>query len=99
MRLKRSHKTKSLFDPAIVIPAIVDSIKKLNPKHQIKNPVMFVVLVGSVFTPGLYIQALLGRGEASASFILAITLWLWFTLIFANFAEAIAVIKKPYPKE
>jgi len=90
MRLKRSHKTKSLFDPAIVIPAIADSIKKLNPRHQIKNPVMFVVLVGSVFTTGLYAQACVARGEAPASFILAITLWLWFTLIFANFAEAMA---------
>lgn len=90
METKRHHKTKSLFDPAIVIPAIVDSIKKLNPKHQIKNPVMFVVLVGSVLTSGLYIQAIVARGEAPASFILAITLWLWFTLIFANFAEAMA---------
>jgi len=90
MSQKRSHKTKSLFDPAIVIPAIVDSIKKSNPKHQIKNPVMFVVLVGSVLTTGLYLQAGVARGEAPASFILAIALWLWFTLIFANFAEAMA---------
>ena len=90
MKIKRGHKTKSLFDPAIVIPAIVDSIKKLNPKHQSKNPVMFVVLVGSVLTSGLYIQAIVTRGEAPASFILAIALWLWFTLIFANFAEAMA---------
>ncbi|MFA6142726.1 MAG: potassium-transporting ATPase subunit KdpB [Candidatus Omnitrophota bacterium] len=90
MNQKPSHKTKSLFDPAIVIPAIVDSIKKLNPQHQIKNPVMFVVLVGSVLTTGLYIQAIAVQGEAPASFILAISLWLWFTLIFANFAEAMA---------
>jgi K+-transporting ATPase ATPase B chain len=90
MSRKDTHKARSLFYPRIVIPAAIDSVKKLDPRHQIKNPVMFVVLVGSIFTTCLYIQALLGRGEASASFILAITLWLWFTLLFANFAEAMA---------
>ncbi len=88
--MSKSHRAKSLFDPAICWPAAVNSIKKLDPRHQIKNPVMFVVLVGSILTTGLYFQALIGRGEAPASFILAITLWLWFTLIFANFAEAMA---------
>lgn len=88
--MKRSHKTKSLFDPFIIGSAIIDSLKKLNPAHQIKNPVMFVVLVVSILTTGLYFQALFSRGEAPASFILAITLWLWFTLIFANFSEAMA---------
>ena len=86
----KSQKSKSLFDPSICWPAAVNSIKKLDSRHQIKNPVMFVVLVGSILTTGLYFQALIGRGEAPASFILAITLWLWFTLIFANFAEAMA---------
>jgi K+-transporting ATPase ATPase B chain len=86
----KSHKTKSLFDPVIVGPAIIDSLKKLDPRHQIKNPVMFVVLVVSVLTTGLWFQAVLGHGEAPADFILAITLWLWFTLIFANFSEAMA---------
>ncbi len=86
----KAHKIKSLFDPAIVGPAIIDSLKKLSPGHQIKNPVMFVVLVVSVLTTGLWIQAILGHGEAPASFILAITLWLWFTLVFANFSEAMA---------
>ena len=86
----KSHKSKSLFEPAIVGPAIVDSLRKLDPRHQIKNPVMFVVLVVSVLTTGLYFQAIFGRGEAPANFILAITLWLWFTLIFANFSEAMA---------
>ena len=88
--MSKSHKAKSLFDPAICWPAAINSIKKLDPRHQIKNPVMSVVLVGSLLTTGLYFQALIGRGEAPASFILAITLWLWFTLIFANFAEAMA---------
>ena len=85
-----THKARSLFDPAIVLPAVINSLKKLDPRHQIKNPVMFVVFVGSILTTGLYFQALKGHGEAGAGFILAITLWLWFTLIFANFAEAMA---------
>ncbi len=88
--MSKSHKAKSLFDPSIAGRQLLDSIKKLDPRHQIKNPVMFVVLVGSILTTGLYFQALIGRGEAPAGFILAITLWLWFTLIFANFAEAMA---------
>jgi K+-transporting ATPase ATPase B chain len=87
---RKSHKTISLIDPSIIGPAIIDSIKKLNPRHQIKNPVMFVVLVGSVLTTGLYVQAIFGKGEAPANFILAVSLWLWFTVIFANFAEAMA---------
>ncbi|MDP9151528.1 MAG: potassium-transporting ATPase subunit KdpB [Myxococcota bacterium] len=70
--------------------AIVDSFYKLDPRHQIRNPVMFVVEVGSVLTSALFVQALTGRGEAPAPFILAISLWLWFTVLFANFAEAMA---------
>jgi len=81
---------RSLFDPSIAVPAALESFKKLNPLHQIKNPVMFVVFVGSVLTSGLCVQAFIGKGEAPVGFILAITLWLWFTLIFANFAEAMA---------
>jgi len=79
-----------LFEREIVKQAVVDSFKKLNPQQQMKNPVMFVVWVGSVLTTLLFIQALTGKGEAPAGFILAITLWLWFTVLFANFAEAIA---------
>jgi potassium-transporting ATPase ATP-binding subunit len=88
--MSESRKSKPLFDAAIIGPAIIDSFKKLDPRHQIKNPVMFVVLVGSLLTTGLYIQSLFGHGEAPAGFILAITLWLWFTLVFANFSEAMA---------
>ncbi|MBS2015090.1 MAG: potassium-transporting ATPase subunit KdpB [Deltaproteobacteria bacterium] len=80
----------SLFEPAIVKRAIVDSFRKLDPRHQVKNPVMFVVEVGSIFTTLLFVQALLGHGEAPAGFILAISLWLWFTVLFASFAEAMA---------
>ncbi|KIA80656.1 potassium-transporting ATPase subunit KdpB [Chromobacterium amazonense] len=79
-----------MFDPALVKPAIVDSFKKLSPRTQWRNPVMFVVYVGSILTTGLWIQSLGGQGEASSGFILGIALWLWFTVLFANFAEALA---------
>src|SRR5215217_6567581 len=81
---------RSLFDQPIVRRAIMDSFLKLDPRHQMKNPVMFVVEVGSVLTTLLFFQALVGYGEAPAGFILAISLWLWFTVVFANFAEAMA---------
>ncbi len=68
----------------------MDSFKKLSPRQQMKNPVMFVVWVGSVLTTALFFQALAGQGEAPTGFILAVTLWLWFTVLFANFAEALA---------
>jgi K+-transporting ATPase ATPase B chain len=79
-----------MFDPALVRPAVLDALKKLAPQYQWRNPVMFVVYIGSILTTGLFFQALLGTGEAPAGFILAITLWLWFTVLFANFAESIA---------
>ncbi|TWT45366.1 Potassium-transporting ATPase B chain [Phycisphaerae bacterium RAS1] len=83
-------RSRPLFDPGIVRRAIVDALRKLHPKHQLRNPVMFVVLVGAVLTLGLFVHALGGQGEASPLFILGISLWLWFTLLFANFAEAMA---------
>jgi K+-transporting ATPase ATPase B chain len=83
-------KKHRLFDPRIVRQAIVDSFRKLNPRHQLRNPVMFVVYVGSILTTILFLQALFGQGEAPAGFILHISLWLWFTALFANFAEAMA---------
>src|SRR5450759_1448780 len=79
-----------LFERDIFKQAVVDSFKKLSPQQQMKNPVMFVVWVGSILTTLLFIQALAGHGEAPSGFILAVTLWLWFTVLFANFAEAIA---------
>jgi K+-transporting ATPase ATPase B chain len=82
--------TQSMTDPALLREAAVESFKRLSPRHQIRNPVMFVVWLGSVLTTGLFVQALGGDGEAPAGFILAITLWLWFTVLFANFAEAVA---------
>ncbi|MFM0057815.1 potassium-transporting ATPase subunit KdpB [Paraburkholderia phytofirmans] len=82
--------TRSMFDPALLRPAIVDSFKKLTPRTQFRNPVMFCVYVGSILTTILWIAALGGQAEAPAGFILAVTLWLWFTVLFANFAEALA---------
>jgi len=82
---------RPLFEPKIVREAIVASFKKLDPRHQLKNPVMFVVEVGSALTTALFVHALAtGEGEASPWFVLAISLWLWFTVLFANFAEAMA---------
>jgi K+-transporting ATPase ATPase B chain len=88
-RGERRH-ARPLFEPAIVRRALVDSFRKLDPRHQVRNPVMFVVEVGSILTTGLFVQALFGYGEAPAGFILGVTLWLWFTVLFANFAEAMA---------
>jgi K+-transporting ATPase ATPase B chain len=77
---------RPLFDPSIVRGAIADSFRKLTLQRQVRNPVMFVVYVGSILTTGLFLQAAFGTGEAPAPFILHIALWLWF----ANFAEAMA---------
>jgi K+-transporting ATPase ATPase B chain len=76
--------------PDAMKTALVDSFRRLTPRYQWRNPVMFVVYVGALLTTILWLQALFGQGEAPAGFILAVTLWLWVTLLFANFAEAIA---------
>jgi potassium-transporting ATPase ATP-binding subunit len=81
---------RSLVTAAIAKQALISSFAKLAPQWQWKNPVMFVVYIGSILTTLLWLQALGGHGEAPAGFILAVTLWLWFTVLFANFAEAIA---------
>jgi K+-transporting ATPase ATPase B chain len=86
-------KTKTsltLFDPVLLMPAIKASFAKLSPRVQWRNPVMFVVYIGSILTTLLGLQALQGKGEASVGFIFAVALWLWFTVLFANFAEALA---------
>ena len=70
--------------------ALIDSFVKLNPRLMVRNPVMFVVEVGSVLTTALWIQALSGTGEAPAWYIGGVSLWLWFTVLFANFSEALA---------
>jgi K+-transporting ATPase ATPase B chain len=81
---------RSMFDLVLVKPAIVDSFKKLAPRTQLRNPVMFCVYIGSILTTILWIAALVGQAEAPAGFIIAVALWLWFTVLFANFAEALA---------
>jgi K+-transporting ATPase ATPase B chain len=82
---------RSLFDPAIILPAIGDSFRKLDPRLMIRNPVMFVVEVVSVLTTILYLHDLVTGAEArSLRFTFQILLWLWITLLFANFAEAVA---------
>ncbi|CAN5598299.1 potassium-transporting ATPase subunit KdpB [soil metagenome] len=90
MTVQAKTNARPLFDGAIVRQAVFDSFRKLNPRHQVRNPVMFVVLVGSALTTLLAIQATVGQGEAPAGFIWAISIWLWFTVLFANFAEAMA---------
>ena len=83
-------RARSLFDVAIVKQAIVDSFRKLTVKRQVRNPVMFVVYVGSILTTLLWVQAVVGKGEAPPWFIFSVSVWLWFTVLFANFAEAMA---------
>jgi potassium-transporting ATPase ATP-binding subunit len=88
--LKRMTQQRSLFDPAIVGPAVVDSFTKLRPRTQARNPVMFVVLVGSVLTTVLFLRDLGDSTTAENVFTGLVALFLWFTVLFANFAEAMA---------
>lgn len=70
--------------------ALVEAFSKLNPRWMVRNPVMFITEIGSILTTALWIQALTGHGEAEASFVGGIALWLWLCVIFANFSEALA---------
>ena len=81
---------RGLISRSILQQALAESFVKLLPQHQWRNPVMFVVYLGSILTTILWLDALGGHGEAPAGFILAVTIWLWFTVLFANFAEAVA---------
>src|ERR1700750_1985971 len=83
-------KAPSLFHAKIIRQAIGDSFRKLTPQRQVRNPVMFVVYVGSILTTLLWLQAIAGHGEAPGWFIFWVSVWLWFTVLFANFAEAMA---------
>jgi K+-transporting ATPase ATPase B chain len=85
-----SLKKQKTMSGAMARQAIIASFIKLNPHWMVRNPVMFVVEVGSVLTTGLWIQALAGKGEAPTWFIGAVAIWLWFTVLFANFSEALA---------
>ena len=88
--MNTSIKKQSPYRRDLYQRAILDSFKKLDPRLEVRNPVMFVVEVGSLLTTVLWVQALFGRGEAPAGFIGAVALWLWFTVLFANFSEAVA---------
>src|SRR5215510_16450141 len=82
----------SLFDPEILGPAVIASLRKLAPQHVAKNPVMFVVEIGSVVTTFVWLRDLIAPvpGAAPAWFTFSVSIWLWFTVVFANFAEAVA---------
>ncbi len=90
-KARRPRRAASLFDPAITRRAIGDSFKKLDPRLQAKNPVMFVVEIGSVVTTIEFVRSLIDSSLANDRlFIFGVTVWLWFTVLFANFAEAMA---------
>src|ERR1700754_510459 len=78
------------FDRALVRTAVLDAFRKLSPRMQFRNPVMFVVLVCSILTTLIWIAGLAGHREVPSGFSFAVSAWLWFTLLFANFAEALA---------
>ena len=80
---------RPLFDPPIVRRAIGDAFRKLAPRHMVRNPVMFVVLIGSVLTTLVLVRDVVAQ-RGDLAFTLQIALWLWFTVVFANFAEAMA---------
>ncbi|MBV8082296.1 MAG: potassium-transporting ATPase subunit KdpB [Candidatus Eremiobacteraeota bacterium] len=87
-RLERRPKARSLFDRAILSRAVLDSFKKLDPRWQFRNPVMFVCEIGALVTLAFFFRDLRTHGPAGFDF--AISIWLWFTVLFANFAEAVA---------
>jgi len=87
--IKQPEKVKNRR-AALYRRAIADSFAKLNPRNMVRNPVMFIVEVGSLLTTILWVQALFGQGEAPVGFIGAVSIWLWFTVLFANFSEALA---------
>src|SRR5438874_4107694 len=89
-----SHSNVTLVDPKLAGPAVIDAFRKLDPRKQWRSPVMFVVYIGSIITTLLWFDSLRGHGashaDASPGFVFAISLWLWFTVLFANFAESLA---------
>ena len=81
---------RSMFERSFVMPAVWESFRRLAPQDQWRNPVMFVCYVGAIFTTLLFLQSTFSTGEAPAGYIAAVSIWLWITVMFANFAEAIA---------
>jgi potassium-transporting ATPase ATP-binding subunit len=88
--MNNQFKKQTVFRRELYFRALGDSFKKLDPRKMIRNPVMFVVEVGSLLTTLLLLQALTGKGEAPAGFIGGVAAWLWATVLFANFSEAVA---------
>ena len=89
VRTKESA-SKSIFDPAIVTTASVDAVKKLNPRSMAKNPVMFIVEIGSVLTTLLFVRDFGSNSHQENVFTGLVAAFLWFTVLFATFAEAMA---------
>ncbi|MEN5280583.1 potassium-transporting ATPase subunit KdpB [Serratia marcescens] len=85
-----TRKQRALFEPALVRTALIDALKKLDPRVQWRNPVMFVVYIGSLLTTAIWLALLTGQTDGAAAFTGSVSLWLWFTVLFANFAEALA---------
>ncbi|MGC6229544.1 potassium-transporting ATPase subunit KdpB [Hafnia paralvei] len=85
-----TRKQRALFEPKLVRTAIKDAFKKLDPRIQWRNPVMLVVYLGSILTTIIWLSILIGQSEGSAAFTGSVAIWLWFTVLFANFAEALA---------
>src|SRR5271170_4828516 len=88
-KLRKRTSASTLFDPAIVMPAIGQAFVKLDPRTLMKNPVMFVLEIVTALTTVILIRDL-ATGSGQIAFEFQIILWLWFTVLFANFAEAIA---------
>jgi potassium-transporting ATPase ATP-binding subunit len=86
----RTKPGASLFEPAIVRRAVRDALIKLDPRQQLRNPVMFIVLVGSLWTSVLFFRDLPHAKASDSVFVGLVAIWLWFTVLFANFAEAVA---------
>jgi K+-transporting ATPase ATPase B chain len=89
MKLQKQVPVSAMLDPKIVIPALGSAFVKLDPRLMIKNPVMFVVEIVAALTSVIFVRDLASGGE-NLAFTFQIILWLWFTVLFANFAEAVA---------
>src|SRR4029077_6297902 len=89
VKLQKQVPVTAMLDPKIVIPALGSALAKLDPRLMIKNPVMFVVEIVAALTTVIFLRDLV-TGGASLGFTFQIILWLWFTVLFANFAEAVA---------
>src|ERR1700692_2013308 len=89
MKLQKRMPVSAMLDPKIVIPVLGSAFAKLDPRLMIKNPVMFVVEVVAALTTVIFLKNVVSGG-ADLGFTFQIILWLWFTVLFANFAEAVA---------